>query len=279
MKQSIAIINGILFNKQKSWIKDPRDFQIVYLSLFLVYGILMLSWDAAVADYAIIIGTCLATQTICIGLTTKNFTSLKSALITALGLCLILKANSQYTLAFASFVAIASKFTLRFNNKHLFNPANFGIIIAVLFTNDAWFSPGQWGSNEAMQIYFIGALALILLLRVQRLDTSIAFLGTFVLLEYCRTVAYQGWEMEVLIERVTNGSLLLFTFFMITDPVTTPNAPKARIIWACSIAFITFLMTNWFQVHTAPLWVLFVLSPLTVLLDKHFVHEQFKWKK
>ncbi|MFK7968736.1 MAG: RnfABCDGE type electron transport complex subunit D [Bacteroidia bacterium] len=39
---------------------------------------------------------------------------------------------------------------------------------------------------------------------------------------------------------MTNGSLLLFTFFMITDPMTTPNARKPRIVWAILIGIVSF---------------------------------------
>lgn len=44
-------------------------------------------------------------------------------------------------------VAIASKFVFSFGEKHFFNPANFGIIFALLLTNNAWVSPGQWGED------------------------------------------------------------------------------------------------------------------------------------
>ena len=47
----------------------------------------------------------------------------------------------------ASFIAIGSKFLLKYNGKHIFNPANIGIIATILITKNAWISPGQWGSN------------------------------------------------------------------------------------------------------------------------------------
>jgi Na+-translocating ferredoxin:NAD+ oxidoreductase RnfD subunit len=74
-----------------------------------------------------------------------------------------------------------------------------------------------------------------------------------------------------------NGSLLLFAFFMITDPKTTPNAPVARIIWSMLVGVITFVVTNWLYFHTAPIWVLFFIAPLTVLFDRFFKHKPFQW--
>ena len=172
--------------------KDARHFQIFYLGGFLLYGILALGWQADLPAYLTIISSCLLVQALCIQLTTKNFTALKSALITALGLCLLCKANSLWTLAFASSVAISSKFLIRFNKKHLFNPANIGIIAAILLTGDAWVSPGQWGSHVVL-LFMMGAAGLIILLKVGRIDTSLAFLVSFAGLLFIEQIIYKGW--------------------------------------------------------------------------------------
>lgn len=256
--------------------RDPRDFQILYLSSFLAFGIFYLDWTADITKYFTIMGTCLGVQAIGIHFTTKNYRGLKSALITALGLCLLLKANSHWTLALAATVAIGSKFIIRIKGKHLFNPANFGIIAAILITGDAWISPGQWG-NEAMLTYFFGGAALIVLFRVGRIDTSLAFLGTYFMLEFCRTYWYLGWEMDHFLMKFQNGSLLLFTFFMITDPMTTPNHKMARIIWGAGVAGLTFILTSWFYLHTAPIWALIIITPTVAILDLVFKGKKYNW--
>lgn len=260
----------------KAIFRDARHFQILYLGFFLIIGIATLGWDLEGWNFIAIISAALITQAICIQLTTKNWHSLKSGMITALGLCLLLKANSPWVLALAATAAISAKFLIRYKNKHVFNPANFGIIIAILLTGDAWISPGQWGSASIL-FFLIGALGLIVLLKVGRLDISLTFLLTFFLFEYLRTVVYLGWEWDVLLHKFTNGSFLLFTFFMITDPVTTPNSPKARIIWAIMLAALSFSLTSWFYIHTAPIWALFFISPITVILDRKLKGKRFQW--
>jgi len=70
---------------------------------------------------------------------------------------------------------------------------------------------------------------------------------------------------------------LLFTFFMITDPVTTPRHPKARLVWASAVALLAFGMTHWFYMYTAPLYALIILAPMTPLLNKFFPAERFRW--
>lgn len=272
MQQTIQLRIPVL----RSFTTDARNFQIVYLSLFLLYGFIFLDWSFEWYKYATLIGTCLFTQVIAEKIFKKKKSSWKSALITSLGLALLYKANGLETVALGAFLAISSKFLLRYKGKHIFNPANFGIIVAILLTGEAWISPGQWGSS-AILLYFFGAAALMVLLKVGRIDTSLGFLITFALLEFSRTVLYLGWGTDVFIHKMCNGSLLLFAFFMITDPVTTPNSSKARWYWAIGTAVIAFVLTNWFYVHTAPMWALFFISPVTVLLDRYFKSKKFHW--
>ncbi|MEM7162754.1 MAG: RnfABCDGE type electron transport complex subunit D [Bacteroidota bacterium] len=258
--------------------KDARHFQILYLGLFLMLGVFFLGWEMELWNYLAVFSGALITQMLCIIFITKKWHSIKSALITALGLCLLLKANSPWVLCMAASLAIAAKFFIQFKNKHVFNPANLGIIAAIVLTGQAWISPGQWGS-AAVLFFLIGVLGFIVLLKVGRLDISITFLVCFFIVEYIRTVLYFGWEMDVLLHKFTNGSFLLFTFFMITDPVTTPNHPKARIIWAAVLALLSFVLTSWFYIHTAPIWALFFLSPITIYLDRTWKAERFHWFK
>jgi len=257
---------------------DARHFQILYLSLFLGYGILQLGWDTELLRIATIMGVCLLTQAIAATLTGKGLHSLKSAMISALGLCLLLKTNALETAALAAVLTISSKFLIRSRGKHIFNPVNLGIVVAMSITGDAWVSPGQWGSS-AILLYFMGAAALIVLLKVGRIDTSLAFLFTFSGLEFIRTVVYLGWPVDHFVHHITNGTVLLFTFFMITDPMTTPNHGKARYLWAVLVGVLAFVLAQGFHLQaSAPIWALFIISPLTIAFDKIFKHQRYVWQ-
>lgn len=260
----------------KNLVEDARYYQILYLSTFLLYGIIALDWDADLPKYAIIFFTCVSTQIIASYFTNKNYGSVKSALITSLGLSLLFKSSSLWVLGLAAFLAIISKFIVKYKNKHFFNPANFGIIVTILLTQKAWISPGQWGSG-AILVFLIGSLGTLIVLKVTRIDISLTFLGTLFCLQMYRTIFYLGWDFDVLIHQFSSGSLLLFTFFMITDPVSTPNAPVARIMWAVIIAIISFTLSNYYFVNVAPVWTLFFISPFTPIFDKLFVGKKFEW--
>ncbi len=257
---------------------DPRYFQILFLFSFISYGILYLGWAANIRNYAVILGSALTTQVLFAHIYKKPFSSIKSAMITAFGLCMLLKGADTYIYVLAPFVAISGKFLIKYRGKHLFNPANLGIIVCLLFTNEAWVSPGQWGSDVVL-VFFMGIAGLTVLLRVGRLDTALAFLITLISLQYLRQVWYLGWTTEVLWHKFSSGTLLLFTFFMITDPMTIPENLKARIQWAMLVAVLTFILSNWFFSYTAAICALFILSPLTVILDRTFEAPRFEWLK
>ncbi|MEO0949661.1 MAG: Na+-transporting NADH:ubiquinone oxidoreductase, subunit NqrB, partial [Cyanobacteria bacterium J06641_5] len=126
--------------------------------------------------------------------------SWKSAAITSLGLCLLLRGNSPLTMLLAGTIAIASKFCLRWRGKHIFNPTNFGLMGAVLLTNDAWVSPGQWGGTWWLLAIFIAAGGIVLGW-VGRWETSVAFLATYGALEFLRDY-WLGWSPDVWAHRL-----------------------------------------------------------------------------
>jgi len=266
-----------------SFALDPRYFQVIFQAIFLSYGILFLHWNADWQHYIISIGGCLLFQYAADSIKAKRFLKLTefdrwgfSVLISAMSLCLLFKTNDWYVSLLAAFFTVASKYILRFNKKHIFNPSAFGIIATILLTKDAWLSPGQWGSN-AVIFFGVVTFGTIVVTRVQKLDVSLAFLLTFIGLLYWRQVYLLGWPMDYFIHSVSTGSLLLFTFFMISDPRTSPNHPFARIIWAVLIAAVSFYLAAFKWKYNTIIWVLVAAAPLVPILDKIFKAKAFHW--
>lgn len=252
-------------------LQDARDYQILFLLFFLVLGIGTRDWILQPSFIALIFAICWITQ----WMITKNLNSLRSATITALGLCLLFRSDDYLTIAIAAGLAILSKFVFQSNGKHWFNPANFGIVTALVLTNHAWVSNGQWGDDLWYALIFFGMGGLVLK-RVGRWDTSIAFLGSYACLEAIRNF-WLGWTWDVLAHRLMSGSLLLFALFMITDPRSIPNARVGRVVWAVAIAILTFILRNQFYVTDAMFYALFALSPLTMFIDRIWQAPRFSW--
>ncbi len=259
------------------WMRsDGRHFQIISQISFLCFGIYTLGWDADWKKYLAAFGGCLIAQFLAIRFAGFPKHSLKSAMITALGISLLLKANSPWLFLFAALFAIGQKFLVKIKGKHLWNPANFGIVIIILISGEAWISPGQWG-NGALLVFMVGTAGLAVLSNIKRLETGVAFILTLSTLEFFRTIIYLGWEWDVLLLKLSSGSLWLFALFMITDPMTTPNAKRTRIIWSIAVAAISFYLTNFYFINGAPFWVLFFATPFTPLFDIWVKKPSFKW--
>jgi Na+-transporting NADH:ubiquinone oxidoreductase subunit NqrB len=114
--------------------------------------------------------------------------------------------------------------------------------------------------------------------KVGRWDTTGAFLGGYALLEFIRN-QWLGWTPDVFVHKMMSGSLLLFSFFMITDPRAIPDRRIARIIWSLCVAILTYVLRNHYFIATAPFWALFALSPLTILFDRMFPAKRFEWNR
>lgn len=273
--------------QQKTFALDPRYFQVLFQLVFLTYGLLFLSWSADWLHYAISFGGCLVfnylfesgKQRQLLPLVGKKGFRLWgfSVLISAASLCLLLKTNFWYISLLATLLTVASKYVFRYRHKHIFNPSAFGIIATIALTNAAWLSPGQWGSNAV--IFFFGiTLGVIVVTRVQKLDVSLAFLLTFVGLLYWRQAIVLGWPLDHFVHSISTGSLLLFTFFMISDPRTAPDHPAARIIWAVIIAAVSFYLAAFQWMNSTPVWVLVLAAPLVPVLDRLFQSKAFEWQ-
>src|SRR6476469_4492439 len=124
---------------------DPRWWQIASLAGLLAYGVGVLRFDVTPWRIAGIAGATLATQWICSRAWRIRF-EWKSAMISGLSLSLLMRSNSFLLMALAAFVAVSSKFLVRWKGKHIFNPTNFAIVVMLVATPRVWVSGGQWGS-------------------------------------------------------------------------------------------------------------------------------------
>lgn len=267
---------------------DPRYFQVFFQAIFLAYGILFLHWQQDWLHYTTTVGGCLffsylfecSKQKWLLPVSGSNgfhrwgF----SVLISAMSLCLLLKTVHWSVSLLAAFITVASKYVFCFRRKHIFNPSALGIVATIVLTNNAWLSPAQWGSN-AVIFFFVITLGTIVVTRVQKLDVSLAFLLTYIGLLYWRQVHFLGWPVDHFLHSVSTGSLLLFSFFMISDPKTAPDHPFARVVWAVAIASVAFYLSVFKWQNNAAIWVLVLAAPVVPVLNYIFKAQNFDWQQ
>jgi len=243
--------------------RDARWFQIAFLASFLCIG--LFARDFPIWHAPLIFATALVTQIVFTHLLRLPDAGLLSPLITSFGLTLLLRSDVLWVPPLAAFLAIASKFTLRIRGRHFLNPANFGLCACMLLTPHAWCSPAQWGEGGLLLLWVL-ALGCMVAHRAFRSDVSLAFLGSWIALRAAR-VLYLGQRAPVLLHQLESGSLLLFTFFMISDPKTTPRARAARLAFAGIVASLAFALQHVAYARNPIVWALFFCAPLTPLFD------------
>src|SRR5581483_2064845 len=254
---------------------DARHYQIAALSTLLVFNFGWIDFGARLENSALALVAALVTQFIC-SYFTRTPLDLRSPLITGLSLSLLLRADEPWIHALAGVIAIGSKFVLRLDGKHIFNPAGFAIVVLLFAaTSHVWISPGAWGS-AAWTVALLCFFAILVLGAARRADIAIFFLGTHAALLFARAI-WLGDPFTIPLHQLQSGSLLIFTFFMISDPRTSPDSRLGRFIFAASIAALAHYMAFFMQMRPALYVALIALSPFTLLIDRVLPAQRFAW--
>jgi hypothetical protein len=269
---------------------DPRDYQVAALTTLLVLGKLAFGFDVSWLQVGVTLTSALAWQWLatCMGWPSTGAASTspppfewKSALISGLSLCLLLRTRIQIWAAVAGIVAVGSKFVLRVpradgrGTKHLLNPTNGAIVLLLLSGAPVWVSPAQWGHHLPLAFGVAGFGSLVVR-RSARSDVTLAFLAAWAALLFARA-AYLGQAWAAPLHQLENGSLALFAFHMISDPKTTPDSRAGRLVFACLVALGAGLVQFVLFRTNGLLWSLAACSLFVPLLDRWLPGRGFEW--
>jgi enediyne biosynthesis protein E5 len=255
-------------------VADPRLYQIAVLASLLVYGLVWLDFDITVARAAVLLLTVLATQAVGDRIEGRS-PNLRSALISGLSLCLLLRTNRTDLAILAAVITIAAKFIIRSRGKHIFNPTNGGIVAMLLLTAQVWVSPGQWGS-VAFFAFLMACLGGLVVNRASRSDVTYAFIVFYGALLFGRSW-YLGEPFSIPLHRLESGALLLFTFFMISDPKTTPDSRAGRVLFAALVAYGAWYVQFRLFRTNGLLWSLATFSLMVPLIDRVLPGAKYSW--
>ena len=196
-------------------------------------------------------------------------------ILSSFSLCLLLRTNTLLLTFLTAVVTITSKFVLKGDRKHIFNPTNFGIVVMIALTNQVWLSPAQWGSK----LYFAFLIACaggIVIYRAARSDVTYAFLLAYASILFGRAF-WLGDPWAIPLKQLQSGALLLFAFYMISDPKTTPDSRVGRILFAVLVAAGAAYVQFGIYRTNGLLWSLALLSFVTPLIDHLFPGTKYEW--
>lgn len=119
-----------------------------------------------------------------------------------------------------------------------------------------------WWINAAL---LIGGIFL-LVLRIIPWHGPVAFLGTMAFLAWffhgIDTQAYPDWNFVLM-----SGGVMLAAWFVLTDPVTTPAAPLAKVIFACGVALMAYSIRHWGSYPEGIAFAVLFMNMLVPLMD------------
>jgi Na+-transporting NADH:ubiquinone oxidoreductase subunit NqrB len=254
---------------------DARYFQIAALGCLLAINMTLVDFGARLLPSIVAIGSALLAQWACARLAGLPQLDLRSPLITGLSLSLLLRADAIWLYAAAGGIAIVSKFVLRVDGKHIWNPAGFAIVVLLLTSNGVWISPGQWGT-EVWFAALSGFLAILVLGAARRADIAFFFFASHAGLLLARAW-WLGDPLGIPLHQLQSGSPLIFTFFMISDPRTAPDSALGRFLFAFAVALLAHYMAFFMQMRPALYFALIALSPATLVIDWLIPARRFTW--
>ncbi len=220
-------------------------------------------------------------------------------MLTGSGVALILRLSDMqsndhwswrgwYVFALVAGLSLLTKYLIRYRGSHIFNPSNVGLVAAFLLLGstrieplDFWWAPFDGWMIAAYLIILVGGL--LITARLHLLGMSAAFwltlavgIGVLAASGHCMTAR---WSFEPVCGAhfwwviVFSPEILIFLFFMITDPKTTPAGRVARVVFGIGVAMVCTLLiapqTTEFGAKVA------LLSGLVVLCVARLFFERF----
>lgn len=172
---------------------------------------------------------------------------LLSAHITGVACAMLLYSNSRLMpIVFASATAICSKALLRVavqsGQRHFLNPSNFGITLTLLLFPWVGIAPPYhfsenihgWGS-WILPAFIVVSGSFLNIKFTRRICVVLGWVGGFLLQGVLRNLLF-GVPLSATLLPVTGVAFVLFTFYMVTDPATSPSTSRGQLLFGILVS-------------------------------------------
>ncbi len=188
----------------------------------------------------------------------RSFSISESSIVSGLIIGFVLSSdNPWWIIALACLLAISSKYLIRFNKKHVFNPAAFGIFLCIIVfgASTQWRGTYFWYILLPMGLYFTYKIRKIELITGYFLTA----LGAF---------GVQAAVNKVPLANIFGYLSYFYIFIMLIEPKTTPIKPLAKLIFGIGVAVLIFVLIQAQVKFDSELAALLILNIFTPLLNK-----------
>jgi len=248
---------------------DPRWLQLAFLFSYDLYALASPGFSRTVAQFAAAVASCVFVDLGLLLFYRRLFLAPVSGLITGFATLLLCDAPSVWPYLAVGALSILSKHVIRVDGRHVFNPLNFGLVTAVLFlSEEVTIVPGRWGGSLDIMLVVV-CLGAAVAHRASRLDLAGAYVLTFLVGALARQWV-TGMRLASVLAPMTGAAFYLFTFNMITDPMTTPETRKGRWVFGVSLGMLDAVL-RFLQIQNAPFYSLFILSGFLPFFRRAFI--------
>ncbi len=193
--------------------------------------------------------------------------NISSAYISGISVSILIRSTLLWPFALAAVISIMSKYVLRYQGRHIWNPSNFGISWILIFLPFSAAALGiQWGNNF-WPMLVIWCLGFFIVWRVKRLHITLTYVLSFIFFSFLRSLIL-GDSFFTEVSPITGPMYQLFIFFMITDPPTTVKSRNGQILVAFLVALVEFVL-RLNQVIYAPFYSLFMVGPAAMIITMY----------
>ena len=265
---------------QRSRAIDPRYLIAGLITLVLLVAQFRYHMVGGYERLLLSLAVCCATEAVLSWFDRGKVVNLLSAYISGISLTLLTKPQGAALWPFiiGGFLAIASKYVLKYRENHLWNPTNFAICALLLLAPDKVSVLSHQFGNDITTNLVIWIFGLIIVARVGVVHVTLSYLVSFLLLTGIRTAAL-GQPFLPEIAPITGPMYQLFLFFMITDPRTVVRGKWKQILLAVIIAVVDSLIRlmsdTGVPLPTAfnaapPLLALWIVGPIAKYFDLRY---------
>lgn len=244
---------------------DKRYLAPILVTLVLVVGQVTFGFLESWSRTALAIAVAIAVEMVLGRVFSGTWPHLASAYISGISVGMLVRSPAFWPYALCSAISITSKYVLRVNGRHLWNPSNFGIVAMLVLAADAVAGLSvQWG-NTFLPMIVVWCFGSVIIYSLGRLHITATYVASFVVFSLVRAaVTGHPWLSEV--APITGPMYQLFIFFMITDPKTTVRPVWGQCLVAVLVAAVeaVFRLLQW--VHS-PYYALFLVGPTAILIE------------
>lgn len=244
---------------------DKRYLAPILVTLVLIVGQVTFGFLESWSRTLLAIVTSIAVE-IALGLVfTGKVPHLASAYISGISVGMLVRSPEFWPYALCSAISITSKYLIRVDGRHIWNPSNLGIVAMLVLAADTVASLSvQWG-NTLLPMVTVWAFGFVIIHTLGRFHITLTYVISFVAFAAFRA-AVTGHPFLAEMAPITGPMYQLYIFFMITDPKTTVRTKRGQIIVTVLVAAVECAMRLAQWVH-APYYALFIVGPAANLIE------------